>query len=147
MRYSEAKTGRMFVLRLEDGDKLPQVVEDFAADKGLKAAVCWLVGGMGGGRLVVGPKDGAAAVPDPILKTIAQAHEAAAVGTIFPDQDNRPVLHMHAALGRDRESAVGCVRPGVEVWLVAEVVILEILDSDMVRRPDPKSKLVLLDRK
>ena len=33
MRYSEARTGRVFVIRLETGDRLPDVIERFAADQ------------------------------------------------------------------------------------------------------------------
>ena len=31
MKYSEAKLGRIFILRLEHGDKIPDIIEEFAA--------------------------------------------------------------------------------------------------------------------
>ena len=49
MQYAEGKVGRVFVLRLEDGDKLPDAVEAFAAEKNIDCAACWLLGGLGGG--------------------------------------------------------------------------------------------------
>jgi hypothetical protein len=52
-------------------------------------------------------------------------HEIAGVGTIFPDESGAPVLHMHAAMGRDGVTRAGCIRPGIEVWQLGEVVILE----------------------
>ena len=43
-------------------------------------------------------------------------HEIAGVGTIFPDKDHKPVLHMHIAGGREESTITGCVRRGVRVW-------------------------------
>ena len=36
MKYSEAKFGRVFVLRLEDGDVLHESIEAFAVKEGVK---------------------------------------------------------------------------------------------------------------
>jgi predicted DNA-binding protein with PD1-like motif len=144
MEYAQGKTGRVFVVRLGDGDRLPDCVEAFAADQGVTRAVCWLLGGAGGGKLVVGPKDGAVLPPEVLLQPIEAAHEMAAVGTLFPDAAGRPKLHMHAALGREGATRTGCVRPGVDIWLVGELVILELLDLPMSRKKDPQSGLELL---
>lgn len=38
MKSCEGNIGRIFVLRLEHGDKLPQVLEDFAGEKQIKSA-------------------------------------------------------------------------------------------------------------
>ena len=121
MEYSEGRMGRVFALRLSDGDRLPDAIEAFAREKGVREAACLLLGGAGGGRVVVGPKDPTGAVIDPVLAEVQGAHEIAAVGTLFPDEAGAPRLHMHAALGRGDAAKVGCVRPGVDVWLVAEV--------------------------
>lgn len=144
MEYAQGKTGRVFVVRLGDGDRLPDCVEAFAADQGVARAVCWLLGGAGGGKLVVGPKDGAVLPPEVMLEPIEAAHEMAAVGTIFPDAAGRPKLHMHAALGREGATRTGCVRPGVDIWLVGELVILELLDLPMSRKKEARSGLELL---
>ncbi|MDD3312957.1 PPC domain-containing DNA-binding protein [Pseudodesulfovibrio sp.] len=144
MQYSEGSIGRVFTLRLETGERVPDAIEEFARQKGIKSAFCALLGGIGGGDIVVGPRDDGSPVIDPILLPITGAHEAAAVGTIFSDESGAPVLHMHAALGREGRTHAGCIRPGLDVWLVGEVVILEILDSGMLRRTDPASGLALL---
>jgi predicted DNA-binding protein with PD1-like motif len=39
---------------------------------------------------------------------------------------------------------VGCTRAGVDVWLVGEVVLLEILGPEARRRKDPKTGFQLL---
>ena len=144
MQYSEGSIGRVFTLRLEDGERVPDCIEQFARDKNIKAAFCSMVGGIGKGNIVVGPEDGDSPVINPMLHAIKAAHEVAAVGTIFPNEDGTPVLHMHAALGRDGETRTGCIRPGLDVWLIGEVIIMEILNTDLIRKKDKESGLALL---
>lgn len=146
MQYSEGTIGRVFTLRLDDGERVPDVIEEFAKEHDIKRAHCTLLGGIDAGNIVVGPKDGDAPVIDPILHPVSGAHEVAGVGTIFPDEDGTPILHMHAALGRDGITRTGCIRPGLDVWLVGEVVIMEIIDNDMVRKTESKSGLKLLSK-
>lgn len=137
MLQSQGSIGRVFVLRLEDGDTLPGSIEDFAATNNVNRAVCLLLGSVGSGRLVVGPEDGTAERITPMVNPIQAVHEAAAVGTIFPDESGLPKLHMHTALGRGESSMTGCVRQGVDIWKLAEVVVLEIEGSTMLRAVDP----------
>ncbi len=147
MKVSQGSLGRVFVLRLEDGDRLPDSLERFAADNDLRCAFCALLGGAdAGSKMVVGPRDGRAMPPEAMLHILAGVHEIAAVGTIFPDAEGNPKLHMHAAAGREDFAAVGCVRAGVDIWKVAEVVVLELLDLDMTRRKDPETGFELLTK-
>ncbi len=146
MQWSQGNLGRVFVLRLEDGEEVPPVIEEFAREQGIKRALCTLLGGVGGGRLVVGPVDGEARPVEPMFHAIPAVQEAVALGTLFPDRRGEPSLHLHAALGRGGGASVGCLRPGVEIWQVAEVVILEILDLEMSRRPDGATGFELLAR-
>jgi predicted DNA-binding protein with PD1-like motif len=144
MKYAQASLGRVFVLRLEDGDHLPDCLESFAAEHGLSQAFCALVGGVASGQIVVGPKDGQALPVTPMLHTLAGVHEAAAVGTIFPDEAGVPRLHMHAALGREGQTRAGCVRTGLDIWKIGEVIILELTGARLVRRRDPATGFELL---
>jgi len=147
MQYSQGTIGRVFVLRLGDGDKLPGSIEEFAAEHGVSQAFCALIGGADdGSRVVAGPEDGAVLPPRPMITAIHGVHEAAALGTIFPDASGRPTLHMHAALGRKENTVTGCVRTGVDIWKIGEVVILEITGTDMARRIDPETGFELLCR-
>jgi predicted DNA-binding protein with PD1-like motif len=127
MRFTEAKLGRVFVLRLHDGDRLPDVLESFAAEKNVSTALCFFLGGAKeNSRVVVGPKDGAALPPEPMVTLLRGVHEACGVGTIFADKDGKPKLHMHTSFGRNEVTVTGCVRMGVEVWQIGEVVMLEL---------------------
>jgi predicted DNA-binding protein with PD1-like motif len=72
-------------------------------------------------------------------------HVAAGAGTIFPDESGRPVLHLHAAFGRDDRVTAGCIRSGVRTWVVAEVVVIELTGSEATRRVDAATGFELLD--
>ena len=73
------------------------------------------------------------------------AHEVAGVGIIAPDKDGKPVLHIHAALGRSGETITGCLRPGVTTWLVGEAIIYEITGATARRMPDKASGFDLME--
>ncbi len=45
MKYSMAKPGRIFIIRLEDGDIVHDELEKFARKKGVKAASLIVLGG------------------------------------------------------------------------------------------------------
>jgi len=145
MKASQGRIGRVFVLRLEDGDRLPECVERFAEAQGVRVGQAVLIGGIGGGEVVVGPRRSDTMPPDPMLLPVDGAHEVVGVGVLAPDEDGRPVLHMHAALGRAGKTTTGCIRPGVDTWLVGEVVLYEILDARAVRRRDPAAGFALLE--
>ena len=146
MKYEQVSAGRTFVLRLEDGDIVHEVIERFATEQKIRAASVIVVGGAdGGSRLVVGPEQGRAA---PILSRIHildDAHEVAGTGTLFPDEQGQPLLHLHLAAGRGDRAVVGCARVGVKTWHVLEVVLIELTGSQGVRRLDPALGFKLLD--
>ena len=134
MKYSEAKQGRVFVVRLEDGDILHEEIEKFAREKNINAASLIAVGGVDkGSKLVVGPEDGRAENVKPMIQTIDDVCEISGTGTIFPDDEGTPVLHMHIACGRKDKTITGCVRTGVKIWHILEVVIYEITETTATR--------------
>ena len=137
MKYSEAKPGRIFVLRLEDGDILHESIEAFARTHEIKAAALIVLGGADtGSTLVVGPEQGRSRPVIPMERVLDVVHEVTGVGTLFPDADGQLILHMHIACGREGETVTGCVRRGVKVWHVMEVVLWELMDTAARRLPD-----------
>jgi predicted DNA-binding protein with PD1-like motif len=145
MKASEGKLGRVFVIRLEDGDRLPDCIEHFAAENNIATGHVILVGGIGGGQIVVGPRDSNTMPPEPMLLPVDGAHEVLGVGTLATDEEGKPILHMHAAMGRSGNTITGCIRPGVDAWLIGEAIIYEILDTNAKRTRDAKSGFTLLD--
>ena len=144
MKVAEGGIGRVFVLRLEHGDRLPDCVEQFAAERGVTQGLCSLVGGVGSGRIVVGPQDSVSLPPVPVLLELIGAHEAAAVGTLFPDESGQPRLHMHATFGRGDSVKTGCIRPGIDTWTIGEFVLIEFTGLDFIRKRDAATGFELL---
>lgn len=145
MQHREGRIGRIFVLRLEQGERLPEAVETFARDQGLMEAMVIYVGGaQDGSRLVVGPEAGRRDAVLPLIHTLSGIQEVLGVGSLFPNEAGEPVLHLHAATGREGGATVGCTRAGMEVWLVGEVFILEVVGTAARRRKDPQTGFALL---
>jgi predicted DNA-binding protein with PD1-like motif len=145
MKSSQGQSGRVFVIRLEDGDVVPDCIERFAGEHGVTHGQVILVGGIGGGEVVVGPRHSQARPPEPMLLPVDGAHEILAVGVLAPNQDGKPVLHIHGALGRSGKTTTGCLRPGVSTWLVGEVILYEILGVSAARLRDEASGFELLE--
>jgi predicted DNA-binding protein with PD1-like motif len=146
VKYEQVSPGRIFVLRLEDGDIVHEVIEKFAADQGIRAASIIVVGGAdAGSRLVVGPEQGRAHPLISRIHALDDAHEVAGTGTLFPDEQGQPMLHLHLAAGRGERAVVGCARMGVKTWHVLEVILMELTGSRSIRRLDPALGFKLLD--
>ncbi len=145
MKYSEAAQGRIFVIRLEDGDIVHESIEAFAAKQSIQSAAMIIIGGADKkSQLVVGPEDGRSEKIVPMTHMLNNVHEVAGTGTIFPDKDGKPVLHIHMACGRNNDSVTGCVRAGVKVWHVMEVVLFELINSSAKRCYDAATGFDLL---
>ncbi len=146
MKYSEANMGRVFVLRLEHGDMIPDIIEKFAGDQQVNGALVFFLGGAEkDSKVIVGPKDGKEAKPVPMITLLKDVSEALGVGTLFMNEEGRPKLHMHSAFGRERNTVTGCTRQGVEVWQIGEVVILELTGSAACRKVDAETGFELLE--
>ena len=145
MRYSEARQGRTFVLRLKDGDILHEEIERFAAEQSIDGAALIVVGGADReSTLVVGPEAGRSEPVVPMSRVLDEVHEVAGTGTLFPDETGRPVLHMHVACGRGGDTVTGCVRRGVKVWHILEVILIELKGSQATRVFDAATGFSLL---
>ena len=148
MQFTEVKMGRIFVLRLHDGDRLPDVLESFATEKNVSMALCFYLGGAKeNSRVVVGPKDCYTVPPEPMVTLLQGVHEACGVGTIFADEEGKPKLHMHTSFGRSESTVTGCVRMGVEVWRIGEVVMLELTGATAQRAKDKETGFEFLEVK
>jgi len=145
MKYSQCKQGRVFVIRLEDGDIVHTEIEKLARNESIAAAALIIIGGADeGSKLVAGPRHSRQKPVVPLQIELEDAHEIVGTGTIFPDADGNPVLHMHIACGREAETRTGCVRQGVNVWQVMEVILFELVETTGTRALDPATGFELL---
>ena len=135
MKYSEAQLGRVFILRLDTGEVLHEAIEQFARDHEISAAAVIVVGGGGkDSTLIVGPRDSNSKVVDAMEYVLNDAHEIMGTGTLFRSEGGDPTLHMHVSAGRSDKAVTGCVRRGVKVWGVLEVVVIEIQNTTAVKK-------------
>ena len=145
MKYSEAKQGRVFVIRLEDGDCLHEIIENFAKEKSITAASVIAVGGADKeSKLVVGPENGRSKPVVPMETILNNVYEITGTGTLFPNEKGNPILHMHIACGRKEDSITGCVRRGVRVWHIMEIILTELTETSAVRVLDKTTGFALL---
>lgn len=146
MKYSEANLNRIFILRLEHGDKIPDIIEEFAKTHQIDSAILHFLGGADtNSKVVVGPEDGTAKKPRKMVTELLGTSEAVGIGTLFLNEENVPKLHLHAAFGRNRDTVTGCSRDGLTIWHIGEVVIFELVNSSARRKLDTNTGFELLD--
>jgi predicted DNA-binding protein with PD1-like motif len=80
-----------------------------------------------------------------MVTLLSGVHEACGVGTIFADEEGKPKLHMHASFGRKQNTVTGCVRMGVDVWRIGEVVVLELAGVSARRAKDKETGFEFLE--
>ena len=145
MKYSQAQQGRVFIIRLEDGEVVHEAIEAFAREQGIRAASLLALGGADQGSvLVTGPEHGRQFPTIPQTRILDEVHEVTGTGTLFPDETGHPVLHMHLACGRGDAAVAGCIRKGVKVWQVMEVILHELTGFSGVRKMDDTTGFALL---
>lgn len=146
MDFTEAKLGRIFILRLHDGDRIHEVIESFAIKKKIFTALCFFLGGTKEkSKIVVGPENGIDIPPMPMITLLEGVHEAQGIGTIIKDENGKPKLHMHVSFGRKKNTITGCIRKGVDVWRIGEIVLLEINDAAVLRIKDKETSFEFLE--
>ena len=131
MEYQTGKTGRVFYLRLDDGEDLHASIRKLAAQEQIRYAWFQVFGGLKNAGVVTGPRE-PVMPPDPVWTTLSDAREILGIGTIFWDED-QPLIHLHAALGHHGDTLTGCVRKDSRVYLLTEIVIMEIKGIDVTR--------------
>jgi len=134
MQYTQGNLGRVFVARLQEGESIYQAVEEIATRESIPSAVVFAIGGMRKGKVVTGPELPTGPIV-PHVEEFDDARELVGVGTVFP-RDGRPSLHFHAGIGRGQGALVGCPREGMSVFLVLEVIILEMTGLAAARMAD-----------
>ncbi len=145
MKFTEVNTGRIFVIRLEDGEIIHESIERFAINNNIKCASLFILGGVdAGSKLIVGPREGRTDKIVPLELELSDVHEITGSGTIFPDKNGEPVLHMHIACGRMNSTITGCIRRGVKTWHVLEIILTELLNCNSARLPDSATGFELL---
>ncbi|MDM7912567.1 MAG: DNA-binding protein, partial [Methanotrichaceae archaeon] len=118
MHYSEGSLGRVFVLRVDDGEDLIESLRKFVLAKGVDSCMALFIGALKEGRAVTGPEL-PTIPPVPHWEEYRDGWEVFGMATIYPSAEG-PMMHIHSALGQRREALLGCIRERARVYLVVE---------------------------
>jgi len=83
--------------RLEHGDIIPDCIEKFAEERKVSVGQVIMIGGIGEGQVVVGPRRSSEMPPEPMLIPVDGAHEVMGAGVIAP---TKPVSRCFMSMGR-----------------------------------------------
>ncbi len=141
MQYSEGRLGRVFVVRIDDGEDFLAVTHEFIRNKSVQTGAILFLGALRQGRMVTGPEE-AVLPPEPHHVMFEGGWEMVGIGTICPGDDG-PFIHYHASVGRAGHALTGCLREKAVTYIVAEAVILEFTGLDIHRVFDEKTRVSL----
>lgn len=142
MQYSEGRMGRIFVLRIDEGEDLVASLQRFVLEKDILSCMILFIGALRDGQAVAGPV-APVVLPVPHYEHFCNGWEIFGMATIY-DSPEGPKLHIHSAIGKASEAIVGCIRQWARIYLVVEAVLYELADIKVVRNWDEKTGLHLL---
>ncbi len=145
MKYAHGDFGRVFLLKFEDRDDVLAGLKDVASREKIKIGTIMLLGGMRSAGVVSGPRE-PVIPPEPMWMNFQDGREVIGFGTLFRKGED-PVIHLHGAIGRDKETTVGCIRKDTSAYLVIEAIIAEIIGIQAYKAVDEKTGLVMLELK
>lgn len=143
MEYQVGRTGRVIAARLFEGEDLYPAIEQIAEKENVKSAAVLITGGFRKADVVVGPKQETPKIVADSKQFLGPG-EVLGVGTIYCDDQKKPKLHIHTAIGKGEQTIVGCPRGGASTFLILEVTIIEIEGIVAERKHDEKTGLKLL---
>ncbi|HUW63663.1 MAG TPA: PPC domain-containing DNA-binding protein [Spirochaetia bacterium] len=142
MQYREGKMGRVFVLKIEHGEDLLESIKKVVVQEKVEAGILFLLGGLDSASVVVGPKR-KEVPPDPEWRSFQDGRELLGTGTVFWSGEE-PMIHLHGSVGRGDAVLTGCIREKAVIYLVGEVILLEILGTGVRRQFDEAFRLHVL---
>jgi predicted DNA-binding protein with PD1-like motif len=141
MQYTEGQLGRVFVVRIDDGEDMLSSLRTFVAEKDVQAGSILFLGALMNGRMVTGPEE-PVIPPVPHFVMFEGGWEVFGVGTIYPGEGG-PHIHFHASVGRSGHALTGCLRETATTYLIVEAVIHEFVGLSARREFDEKMQLHL----
>lgn len=141
MQYSEGNLGRVFVLRIDDGEDLIESLKKFVRAEGVESCMALFIGALKEGRAVTGPQL-PTIPPVPHWEEYKDGWEVFGMATIYPSAEG-PRLHIHSTIGKGREALLGCIREKAGVYLVVEAVLFEFVGLNVRREWDERTELYL----
>ncbi len=141
MQYAEGQIGRVFVVRIDDGEDFLESMRRFIADKGVMSGSITFLGALMNGRMVTGPEE-PVIPPVPHFILFEGGWEVFGVGTIYPGEGG-PHIHYHASVGRAGHALTGCLREKATTYLIVEAIIIEFTGLLARREFDDRTQMNL----
>jgi uncharacterized protein len=141
MQYTEGQIGRVFVVRIDDGEDMLLALRQFILDRNIQAGSIHFLGALMNGRMVTGPEE-PVIPPVPHFVMFEGGWEVFGVGTIYPGEGG-PHIHYHASVGRSGHALTGCLREKAITYLIVEAVIMEFTGLSARREFDEKMQVHL----
>ncbi|HNX16834.1 MAG TPA: DNA-binding protein [Methanoregula sp.] len=141
MQYSEGHPGRVFVVRIDDGEDFLSVMQEFVRSKAIQNGTILFLGALRQARMVTGPEE-EVLPPEPHHVMFEGGWEMVGIGTICTGE-NGPHIHFHASVGRAGIALTGCLREKAVTYIVAEAIVIEFTGLDIRREFDEKTGVFL----
>jgi len=141
MQYTEGQLGRVFVVRIDDGEDMLSSLRHFISEKDIRAGSIIFLGALMNGRMVTGPEE-PVIPPVPHFVMFEGGWEVFGVGTIYPGEGG-PHIHYHASVGRSGHALTGCLREEAVTYLIVEAVIQEFVGLSARREFDERMQVHL----
>ena len=142
MQYSEGRLGRVFVVRIDDGEDFLAIMHDFIRNKAVQDRDHPFSrrpqAGTDGDR----SRGSGTFPPIRILSCLKEAGRWWASALSSPGDDG-PFIHYHASVGRAGHALTGCLREKAVTYIVAEAIVLEFTGLDIRRQFDEKTQVIL----
>lgn len=141
--FSTQEIGRIFVLRLDQGDMVLESINELIVKEGIKDAV--VVSGIGTlDRCTLHMVMTTGYPPvEHFERWEDKPLELASIDGIIAD--GKP--HLHAVVSDHEKAYAGHLESGCRVLYLAEIVIVEVKSLDLTRVPNDKNILKLISRK
>ena len=132
-------------MRIDHDEDLIESLQMFLEKKGIESCTALFLGAIRDGRAVTGSKR-PEIPPQPNFEAYESAWEVFGMATFYPSSQGHR-LHIHSALGRGKQALIGCIREKARVYLLVEMVLLEICGLEAERVWDEDMQLFLLKLK
>lgn len=144
MIYRQGTIGRVFVARIEHGEDLLSELRQLAEQEKLDAGVIYVIGAVAEASVVVSSEK-RTIPPVAIWRDFDDGRELVGIGTLFRNDRQQSVIHLHGALGREDLSITADLRKRSEVYLMVEAIVMELLDTGAIKTYDAARELNVLD--
>ena len=142
MEYKEAKINRTFVIKINHKEDFLEELKLFCIKKKIKNAFFFCLGALKKAEMVVGPKK-AVLPPKPVFKSFNDGRELIGIGSVFLEK-KEPKIHIHTSVGRGNKINLGCIRKGAQVYIVMEILMIELKGFKASRTKNTETSLNLL---